>query len=708
MADFPEIPGYIISGQLGKGGVGKVYLAIQEKLDRKVAIKVLDSQILKSEDRAALFENEAKNTASLSHSNIIQIFDSGKHGNYHYIIMEYLEESLRERMKQYSQGMPPETSLEIINNILKGLDYAHLKGIYHRDIKPENIMFKHDSTPVLVDFVIANLFDTPDPLTKSGQSIGTAYYMSPEQCKAQKKIDSKSDTYSLGAVLFEMLTGKKPYDGDTLISIGLQHIKEPIPRLPQGLSQYQPLIDNMMAKAKRKRLSSGPEFQKLLDEIVHNQKIEPSATPIIKKYMDLLKEKTSPFLEGLRKRLGVSLKNMKEKLIPLLKKIREKSKPFTNFMINVKIPFWALLLVMVIVALIILISNPYPPNPPEIISRQSMISSFLTEFLNEMAGFYKNRLKVAQELYERGDLESSKKGQKLVKQLKEIAPTQDVNDLQKKINERVKQLEQKYNEKISETRKKLKKKDFPGARESLSEAIQIKSSPELDRLEQEINTAIENQETIKEDLNRIKDTQVYMAANSKNTIDAYLKYINEYPKGHHIKKAQWNIIKLKTANIKKNKKLVDQRDMLLIFNQFDFLESKSNKAGTFKSNCQKTWRNGVPVIIDHTTDLMWYNEKPLKKMDFKETTKWIESLNTNKYGGYDDWRLPVLEEVGALLRRNKNNDIRLMDPAVNTQKIWTNDRFSANSIWMVNLVSGKARMRKEDFKMQVRPVRSME
>jgi serine/threonine protein kinase len=719
MAGFPEIPGYKIKSKLGEGGVAAVYLGIQEKLDRRVAIKVLESHLFNNIETDARFEKEAKTAANLSHSNIIQIFDRGKHKNYHYIIMEYLEQSLKEQMTHYPQGkMPPETALDIIKDIFKALDYAHIKGIYHRDIKPENIMFKHDSTPVLVDFGIARVFDAPIPKTKSGQSLGTTHYMSPEQCEAKKKVDGRSDIYSLGAVLFEILTGKQPYDGETLIAIALKHIKEPVPKLPRELNQYQPLIDKMMAKVRRKRLSSRPEFLRLLKKISSKKTIKRPVKSPFKKYRDLLKEKTSPILKGLKESLWSLLKTVKKKLRPIMNKIKEKLKSFKNFLIHRKVPVWVLLLVMVVVALIILfkpgskISSPPQSNQTTPTSNQPMISSFFNELLKEISEFYQNRLNLARELYEQsyeqGDLESSKKGQDLVKKLKEIAPTPEVNDLQEKFNKLVNQLEQKYNENLSKARKKFLENNFPEALESLLAAKQIKPSKELDMLEKDINKAIGNQEKIQEELNRIKDNQAYTQANSKNTIDAYLKYLNESPKGRHIKKAQWNIIKLKTAGIKKNKKLVNHQDMLLIIKQFDFFESGSNKAGTFKSNCQKTRRNGVPVIIDRTTGLMWYDEKPLKKLDFKETSKWIESLNTNKYGGYNNWRLPVLEEVGALLRRDKNNGIRLMAHAVNPQKIWTKDRFSANSIWVIDLISGQAIMRNKNNKIQVRPVRSME
>jgi serine/threonine-protein kinase PpkA len=270
MAGFPGIPGYRFGSVLGQGGVGNVYMAIQEELDRKVAVKVLEASLLRDEVTAERFEKEVETAARLSHSNIVQIFDTGKTVDYYYIIMEYLEESVKDLMKNNQQGkIHLELALDIVEDVIKALDYAHSKGVYHRDIKPENIMFRQDGTTVLVDFCIARVFDSPDQLTKSSVSTGITCYMSPEQCRKQE-VDGRSDIYSLGVVLFEMLTGEKPFKGETHMMVALQHIAKPIPRLPQELSHYQLLIDSMMEKDREKRLSSGIQFVELLDTIIIN------------------------------------------------------------------------------------------------------------------------------------------------------------------------------------------------------------------------------------------------------------------------------------------------------------------------------------------------------------------------------------------------------------------------------------------------------
>lgn len=281
MDKLPVIPGYRIIKKLGKGGMARVYLGVQENLGREVAIKVMIPALFMDEAFAERFEKEARIAARLVHPNIITIHDVGRNGDFYYIVMEHLEESLNNRMKQRG-GLTPKESLEIVKNIAGALEYAHKKGIIHRDIKPDNIMFRFDNTPILVDFGIAKAMDSSTKLTKSGTNIGTPYYMSTEQCKGEK-VDGRSDIYSLGVVLYEMFTGSVPYKAESAAGIILQHIQKPVPTLPAHLSQFQPLIDKMMTKQRENRVQTGKELRMLIDSIVNSEffaEPSPGTTPI--------------------------------------------------------------------------------------------------------------------------------------------------------------------------------------------------------------------------------------------------------------------------------------------------------------------------------------------------------------------------------------------------------------------------------------------
>ena len=267
LTQFPNIPNYRIDKKFGRGAMGTVYLAFQEKLERYVALKVLLPSLSEDPETTQRFITEAKIGAQLQHSNIVSIYDVGKYHGYYYFAMEYLERSLKDFMKSFRDSrLKPEIALDILKQMANALDYAHKQGVIHRDIKPANILLRNDGTPVLVDFGIAKLIDSDSKLTQTGTSIGTPHYMSPEQIQGLE-IDGRSDIYSLGVVFFEMLRGHPPYEGKDSIAIAVKHVKEPIPRLEPELENFQPLIEGMMAKDKNQRIQSGNELNSVIQKM---------------------------------------------------------------------------------------------------------------------------------------------------------------------------------------------------------------------------------------------------------------------------------------------------------------------------------------------------------------------------------------------------------------------------------------------------------
>lgn len=236
--------GYRIERELGSGGMATVYLAVQESLDRPVALKVMNTALTLDEAFTARFIKEGRMIAGLGHPNIITIFDVGKIESRPYIAMEYIAGgTLQDHIEA---GLAPERVITIIRSITKALAHAHSRGIIHRDVKPANILFHTSGEAILTDFGVAKATDGSATMT-SATTIGTPNYMSPEQIHGQK-VDARTDQYGLGSVLHECLTGTTPYSAENPFAIACKHIYDPIPTLPDEAAVFQPLLDHLMAK----------------------------------------------------------------------------------------------------------------------------------------------------------------------------------------------------------------------------------------------------------------------------------------------------------------------------------------------------------------------------------------------------------------------------------------------------------------------------
>jgi len=261
------IPGYRIIKLLGEGGMAKVYLAVQQSFDRQVALKIMSPQLASGDPQyGERFIREARIVAQLMHPHIVTVFDVGVHDGLHYLSMEYVPgQDLRLRR----ESLTLKQNLLVIKQIATALDFAHKKGYIHRDIKPENILIhEQDGRAILTDFGIARIAGTQENLTQTGTAIGTPNFMSPEQALG-KPVDHRSDLYSLGVVLFYVLTGRVPFTADSAVAIGLKHAVEPIPRVEGAFIQFQPVLEKVMAKQADRRYQSGQEFAEMLDGILN-------------------------------------------------------------------------------------------------------------------------------------------------------------------------------------------------------------------------------------------------------------------------------------------------------------------------------------------------------------------------------------------------------------------------------------------------------
>jgi len=277
MAAFPEVPGYELKKFLGSGGAADVFLAVDLKHSRLAAVKVMARRRFAETVAVRRFIKEAQTISSLHHPNIVRIFATGRTDALRFMAMEFFPESLKQRILARKR-IDPNEALAIANQVASALFYAHGKGFIHRDIKPDNIMFRRDGTPVVLDFGIARVLESTTQLTRSGMSMGTPRYMSPEQLNA-KRADGRSDIYSLGVVLYEMLCGAPPFKGSQTMTVIMKHVTEPVPPLPADLAAYQPLIDRMLAKERGKRPGTEREWQELVKPLFKPFKLPKADKP---------------------------------------------------------------------------------------------------------------------------------------------------------------------------------------------------------------------------------------------------------------------------------------------------------------------------------------------------------------------------------------------------------------------------------------------
>ena len=249
---------YRLESKLGSGGMSTVYLAKDEVLDRPVAVKLLHREISEEADQLERFRREARTAARLSHPNLVSVIDAGEDGGRPYIVFEYVEGDTLKRRIQHRGGLPVDEAIAYAIEIGRGLIAAHGRKLVHRDVKPQNVLIDPDGRAKVTDFGIARSLEAKG-LTATGRVLGTTDYVSPEQAMGED-VDERSDVYSLGVVLYEMLSGEVPFHAETQIGVAMKHVNEPLPDIlvkrPDASAAVASVIDRATTKDPRDRYGS--------------------------------------------------------------------------------------------------------------------------------------------------------------------------------------------------------------------------------------------------------------------------------------------------------------------------------------------------------------------------------------------------------------------------------------------------------------------
>ncbi|HEX7082643.1 MAG TPA: protein kinase [Gaiellaceae bacterium] len=254
---------YELEELVGTGGMSSVYKAHDRLLDRNVALKVLHQQYSSDDQYVERFRREARSVATLTHPNIVTVIDRGEHGDRQFIVFEYVDGDNLKRMIERRGPAPVETALELGVQMARALAFAHANGLVHRDVKPQNVLLNGDGQAKVTDFGIARSLDVQHGMTQTGTVLGTSDYIAPEQAQGQR-VDEHTDVYSLGVVLYELLTSHVPFPGENFVAVAMRHINEDPPSIrverPEVPPRVEAAVQRAMAKRPEDRFASMTDF----------------------------------------------------------------------------------------------------------------------------------------------------------------------------------------------------------------------------------------------------------------------------------------------------------------------------------------------------------------------------------------------------------------------------------------------------------------
>ena len=270
-----RIPGIRVLHLIGEGGMSRVYLASRERDDEPLVVKILRAEVTADRRSLARFMEEYSLVERIQSRHVARVYDHGTSEEHAYLVMEFFEGG--DLMKRLAgKALPPPECLRLFRELMMALGDIHEKGILHRDLKPQNLMFRADGSLAIVDFGIAKHIDAAD-MTGQGEILGTPRYMSPEQVQG-RALDLRTDIYSAGVLLYQMLTGQHLFDGDTAVEVALHHLNTPAPSLPDALAQYQRLMDKLIEKDRDARFRNADEVLGFLSRNFEQRPYAPEKT----------------------------------------------------------------------------------------------------------------------------------------------------------------------------------------------------------------------------------------------------------------------------------------------------------------------------------------------------------------------------------------------------------------------------------------------
>lgn len=783
--EMPDIHGYRIESVLNQDRNVTIYKAVDLALNQLVAITVFNPEFFADAGFKEAYFKEVGKIREIHHQNIASILDVIHDGDRHCIVTEHLESTLKSRVSPIGGGGEQEWVLEgnevdegvesatvegsgpqaepvsedecfdIALQIAQGLRAVHSQSMTHRNVNSQNIMFRLDGTPVLTNFAVVPEGVEFQPETPYPQL--DSHYMSPEQL-AHRPVDSRSDIYSLGIVIFEMLTGRLPFVTDGAGTVETKHQTTPIPELEGDLKKYQLLLEQMLAKETEYRIQDANKLVMLLE---NPKKVNVAQAPVSQaehedqprfESKQQLDDYTKPTAGGLESAAASPDTPLDQPRSFTKASYKEDSKAKSGGFFS-DIFADPVRIVLVVVGIFLLGLTAYfltrnsgdavevdTPGQNQVQTDQGQTAQKTPnkrrrnnkkkspEQIAKDEAFDEHFAKAKEFL----NNEEHEEALKQVALAKTIMQTKQLTAFEAKVKESWKKKKLKdFDQYMADSKTEFAAENYSGAKDNLLMAKEIKSTYELMELEQQIEQKLAEQAEKDRIQERIrlaeerKEDEAYRRASLRNSVRSYQNYIRRFPDGRYVEEARSKIAGMQSSasrptqtsqvkrmvkvTLRKQPAALSKTQVTAMLKQRNFFDNLDNKNGDFVNGFERKVVNGDAVIIDNATGLMWLQSGAPNHMNYGGALEWMKRLNEEGYAGYNDWRLPTLEEGASLLEPQMSSNGLYINPVFSSQQrwIWTSDIYQNDGRWLVRFNTGDVYGRSVYDSNYVRLVRSI-
>ncbi len=690
---FASFNDFQIERELGQSEDSTFYHGLAKRTRKKVLLKLLNPIYNTEPGMVQAFIEEAKAIRDMNHPGVIQLVDFGQEGGFFFTVYERPVITLMDRLPQLTLS----ECIDLFQEIVKVLDFMHIQGYIHGHLTPGSVLFREDGTLAIMNLGTFILQSYQNPSFDDGNVSPAAYYKSPEQCRNQG-VDNRSDYYSLGAILYHILTKKPPYIADNTVGVIVKHVEAPPPQLSQEYARYQPLLDKMMAKDPFNRTQTGKEILEWLGSgsgsSSQNETLELDFSPDFapnRLNTHGSDSSASPYL------INPSKQNVARKLI----------------------------LPVLIVLIIAIYFVFFKSSSNDSSNQEDQASSSVSRPNNRQGASFpvtpppatpeEKNIRDIETALQQGELSLAEakinalgedpRNIKEFTRLKEMLSKRDMD------NKR-----QQYSAQLTIAEAALHSTDLSTAEEALFTARKILVGPELLRLESLLQQKMTapaqeiTEGTADLLLDTAEDDRTFLRVKMTRSVDRIKEYLQKFPDGRHKEEAQSMLkmllstsqpAKMPTSsppvsqkqiismNLSEKTALIQETVLKQILEAADFFELRRNPQGRFDNPLRHVPLENHSAYLDPGLNRLWLCDHYGQSLTLAEALRWIEDLNQQKIGGFTDWRLPTLAEGASLLRpKTSGGNYYSISEFRLPEWVWSADQQNSDYAWAIFYTNG--------------------